>query len=206
MHLKITNWFFWKDFCSITAEFFSVAAMLRSSRVLENNMLKSIMRSTMQFFESTPIGRIINRFSKDMYSIEFVVPISFKDFAYCLFDVLTTVIIISISTPLFAAIIVPLFAVYFMIQVNCQFILKRSIFQSYSAYFLQRIYVITCSKLKRLDSVSKSPIFSHLGETLNGISTIKAYKAEKRFCDTIQKRIDNNNEFYYPINVLDRYN
>ena len=59
--------------------------------------------------------------------------------------------------------------------------------------------------MKRLDSVSKSPVFSHLGETLNGISTIKAYKAEKRFCETIQNRIDENNIFYYPINVLDRF-
>ncbi len=62
-----------------------------------------------------------------------------------------------------------------------------------------------CSKLKRLDSVSKSPVFSHLGETLSGISTIKAYKAERRFRDTIQKRIDENNVFFYPINVLDRW-
>ena len=59
--------------------------------------------------------------------------------------------------------------------------------------------------MKRLDSVSKSPVFSHLGETLNGISTIKAYKAEKRFCETIQNRIDENNIFYYPINVLERF-
>lgn len=160
-----------------------MASLVRSSRTLENNMLKSIMRSTMQFFESTPIGRILNRFSKDMYSVEFILPIAFKDFAYCIFDVITTLVIITISTPLFSVIIIPLFLVYFI---------------------LQRIYVVTCSKLKRLDSVSKSPVFSYLAETLSGITTIKAYQAEDRFRATIQKRIDDNNEFYYPINVLDR--
>jgi ABC-type multidrug transport system fused ATPase/permease subunit len=86
-------------------------------------MLTAIMHSTMQFFESTPIGRIINRFSKDMYSVEFILPISFKDFAYCILDVITTVIIISISTPLFATIVVPLFIVYFVIQVAFFFVL-----------------------------------------------------------------------------------
>jgi ATP-binding cassette subfamily C (CFTR/MRP) protein 1 len=70
---------------------------------------------------------------------------------------------------------------------------------------VQRFYVISCSKLKRLDSVSRSPVFSHLGETLNGISTIKAYQVEPRFLDTIQKRIDYNNQFFYPINVLEWY-
>jgi ABC-type multidrug transport system fused ATPase/permease subunit len=48
-------------------------------------------------------------------------------------------------------------------------------------------------------------VFSHLGETLSGISTIKAYKAEQRFRDTIQHRINENNVFFYPINVLDRW-
>jgi ABC-type bacteriocin/lantibiotic exporter with double-glycine peptidase domain len=65
------------------------------------------------------------------------------------------------------------------------------------SYFdLKRFYVITCSKIKRLDSVSKSPVFSHFSETLNGMSTIKAYKAQTRFVDSIQKKIDTNNEFF----------
>lgn len=69
---------------------------------------------------------------------------------------------------------------------------------------LKRYYVASCSKLKRLDSVSRSPIFSHFGETLNGISTIKAYKAESMFQNEIEKRIDSNNEFFYPSTIGDR--
>ncbi len=95
----------------------SAVTLVKSSRTLHDSMLKSIIRSNMQFFESTPIGRIINRFSKDMHAIEFVMSISFKDFCYCLFDVITTVIIISVNTPLFTTIIIPLFLIYFFIQV-----------------------------------------------------------------------------------------
>jgi ATP-binding cassette subfamily C (CFTR/MRP) protein 1 len=180
--------------------------MLRSSRNLDNNMLKSILKSTMHFFESTPIGRIINRFSKDMYSIEFILPISSKDFFYCIFDVLTTIVIISISTPFFVTVIVPLMVLYMVVQVSLNIICalaENKIVLIIS--FLKRVYVISCSKLKRLDSVSRSPVFSHLGETLNGISTIKAYQVEERFLNTIHKRIDDNNQFFYPINVLEWY-
>ena len=56
----------------------------------------------------------------------------------------------------------------------------------------------SCSKLKRLDSVSKSPIFSHFGETLTGVSTIRAYDAQDRFVKIIEKRVDANNQYFYP--------
>nr|UOU03334.1 ATP-binding cassette subfamily C1-1 [Brachionus rubens] len=173
-----------QNFFSLVAELVSVKMIMNSCRNLHEGMLKSIMRSTMQFFESTPIGRILNRFSKDATSLELVLPYSFKDIAYCLFDVLTAIVVISISTPLFLSVLAPMILVYF---------------------FLQRYYVASSSKLKRLDSASKSPIFSHFGETLNGITTIKAYKAQKRFISIIEKKIDDNNMFFYPSMVTNRW-
>ncbi|CAF0948802.1 unnamed protein product, partial [Brachionus calyciflorus] len=166
-----------QHFFSFLSELIAVKMIMNSSRSLHQNMLKSIMHSTMQFFESTPIGRILNRFSKDLNSVEFIIPLFFKDFIFSLFDLITTYVVISISTPLFLTVLAPITFVYF---------------------FIQRYYVSSSSKLKRLDSASKSPIFSHFGETLNGISTIKAYKAQNRFINTIEKKIDYNNSFYYP--------
>ena len=120
--ILLTNFdIFLQDLCSLVAEFCSVATMMRSSRNLEIKMLKSIIHSTMQFYESTPIGRIINRFSKDLYSVEFILPLSLKDFGYTIFDLTATVIIISISTPLFASILIPMFLLYFAIQVSTLF-------------------------------------------------------------------------------------
>ena len=81
-------------------------------------MLKSVMHSTMQFFESTPIGRIINRFSKDMYSVEIDLPLSLNGFCFLFLDTMVTFIIISISTPLFASVLLPLFLIYFAFQVR----------------------------------------------------------------------------------------
>ncbi|CAF1116160.1 unnamed protein product, partial [Brachionus calyciflorus] len=166
-----------QHFFSFISELIAVKMIMNSSRSLHQNMLKSLMHSTMQFFESTPIGRILNRFSKDLNSVEFIIPVFFKDFFYCLFDLITASVVISISTPLFLTVLAPIAIVYF---------------------FIQRYYVSSSSKLKRLDSASKSPIFSHFGETLNGISTIKAYKAQHRFINAIEKKIDYNNSFFYP--------
>ena len=91
--------------------------ILNSSRNLHQSMLVSIMHSTMQFFESTPIGRILNRFSKDITNLEYTIPVAFKDFAFCMLDIITSVIAISISTPLFLTILFPALLVYLIIQV-----------------------------------------------------------------------------------------
>jgi hypothetical protein len=53
-------------------------------------------------------------------------------------------------------------------------------------------------QLRRLNSVTRSPIFSHFGETLSGISTVRAYKCQDRFIDGMNDKIDDNLLFYYP--------
>jgi len=60
-------------------------------------------------------------------------------------------------------------------------------------------------QLKRMDSASKSPIFSHFSESLTGVSTIRAYKAERRFNEKMAERIDENLLFYFPNNISNRW-
>jgi ATP-binding cassette subfamily C (CFTR/MRP) protein 1 len=60
-------------------------------------------------------------------------------------------------------------------------------------------------QLKRLNSVSKSPIFSHFGETLTGVSTIRAYGVQDRFVTTMNRKIDENLIYFYPDNVSNRF-
>lgn len=85
--------------------------------MFHETMLSSILKSKMQFFESTPIGRIINRFSHDLNSIEFNLPESFKDFIYSFFEVLTIIVMISVATPYFLIAVVALALVYIIVQV-----------------------------------------------------------------------------------------
>ena len=70
--------------------------------------------------------------------------------------------------------------------------------------WFQRIYVTTSRQLKRLDSVSRSPIFSHFGETIQGAITIRAYGQQERFIQESQNKVDNNHMCYYPWIVSNR--
>lgn len=98
---------------------FSLAmASIFASRTLHNRMLANILRSPMSFFDTTPLGRILNRFSKDIYLIDEVVPRSMRMFIWTLLNVLSTIIVIVIATPIFAVVIVPLGILYFLVQVR----------------------------------------------------------------------------------------
>ena len=81
-------------------------------------MLANIMRSPMSFFDTTPLGRILNRFSKDVYLIDEVVPRSMRMFIWTFLNVLSTIIVIVVATPIFAVVIVPLGILYFLVQVR----------------------------------------------------------------------------------------
>lgn len=98
---------------SVTA----LVRMIRATAVLHEKMLKNILRGPMSFFDTTPIGRIVNRFSQDIESIDLKIPESLETFLECLFGVLSTLVIIIYSTPIFASIIVPLGLIYMAIQV-----------------------------------------------------------------------------------------
>lgn len=90
---------------------------------------------------------------------------------------IATVAIISIATPPFIALVIPLGFLYL---------------------YIQRYYLRTSRELKRLDSVSRSPIYAHFQESLGGISTIRAYRQQSRFIDENEWRVDANLRAYFP--------
>jgi ATP-binding cassette subfamily C (CFTR/MRP) protein 3 len=130
----------------------------------------------MSFFDTTPMGRVLNRFSKDIYVVDETIPRSFRSFISTFLSVVSTIIVIVVATPYFLAVIVPLLIVYFIIQ---------------------RIYVNASRQLKRLESVSRSPIYSHFQETLSGVTTIRAYHKQEEFLEQSEHKVDHNQEAYY---------
>ncbi|KAG9629547.1 ATP-binding cassette glutathione S-conjugate transporter, partial [Aureobasidium melanogenum] len=153
-------------FCSIEA-----------SRKLHERMAYAIFRSPMTFFETTPAGRILNRFSSDIYRIDEVLARTFNMLFVNSARALFTLVVISTSTPAFIALIVPLGGVYL---------------------YIQRYYLRTSRELKRLDSISRSPVYAHFQESLSGISTIRAYQQSKRFAMENEWRVDANLRAYFP--------
>ncbi|KAG9239762.1 P-loop containing nucleoside triphosphate hydrolase protein [Amylocarpus encephaloides] len=153
-------------FCSIEA-----------SRKLHERMAFAIFRSPMSFFETTPAGRILNRFSSDIYRVDEVLARTFNMLFVNASRATFTLVVISTSTPAFIALIVPLSGVY---------------------YWVQRYYLRTSRELKRLDSVSRSPIYAHFQESLGGITTIRAYRQQLRFAMENEWRVDANLRAYFP--------
>ncbi|KAL1967684.1 hypothetical protein VTN77DRAFT_2941 [Rasamsonia byssochlamydoides] len=153
-------------FCSIEA-----------SRKFHERMAFAIFRSPMSFFETTPSGRILNRFSSDIYRVDEVLARTFNMLFVNTARAVFTMAVIAISTPAFLILIIPLGAVYL----------------SYQKYYLR-----TSRELKRLDSVSRSPIYAHFQESLGGVSTIRAYRQAKRFTLENEWRMDANSRAYFP--------
>lgn len=91
--------------------------MVKAAGTLHYNLLDNILRAPMSFFDTTPIGRIVNRFSRDVETIDNSLPGTIRTFYNCVFGVLGTIVIISYSTPLFLVVIVPLGIMYWLIQV-----------------------------------------------------------------------------------------
>ncbi|XP_064537338.1 multidrug resistance-associated protein 1 isoform X7 [Drosophila montana] len=157
---------------------------LRAAQLLHAFLLHRVAAAPLNFFDTTPLGRIISRFSKDIDTLDHLLPSLILSFVWLLFEVLATIVVISISTPIFLAVIVPIAFIY---------------------YFAQRFYVATSRQLMRLESVSRSPIYSHFGETVTGASTIRAYTVQDRFIDESDNKVDKNQVCKYPSLIANRW-
>ncbi|KAK3844456.1 MAG: hypothetical protein J3R72DRAFT_473118 [Linnemannia gamsii] len=149
---------------------FSIAR-IRASEQIHRDLVTTIMRLPMSFYDTTPLGRILNRFSGDCYSIDEHLPWKFLDLGYLSVAVIATLLIVISSTPAFIF-VVPFIAAGF--------------------YIIQDYYLWAIRSLRRFDSVSISPIYQHFDETLNGVTTIRAMSVQQRFIDENAKRTNYN--------------
>lgn len=157
---------------SLVREGYIFWGSLRASRTIHTRLLESVSRAKLQFFDTTPLGQLMNRFSKDIEAIDQdVAPVAVGVLG-CLFSMITIVILISVITPGF------LIAGFFITIV----------------YFaIGQFYLRSSRDLKRLESVQRSPLYQQFGETLSGIVTIRAYGDERRFIRENQTRVDTHN-------------
>ncbi|XP_069135573.1 multidrug resistance-associated protein 1-like [Argopecten irradians] len=158
--------------------------MVVAAGKLHQKMLLTIMRCPMTFFDTTPIGRIINRFSSDVDIMDNNLPITCRISLNTFFLSLSTVIVVSVNTPQFLIIIVPVAVLYFIIL---------------------KFYIPTSRQLKRLESMTRSPVYNHFSESVSGASVIRAYRAQDRFIKESMDRVDQNLVFYYAYFVSARW-
>ncbi len=98
---------------------FSIAiASYLASKTLHRKLMDNILRCPMSFFDTTPLGRILNRFSKDINVIDETIPRSIRSFLMTILSVFSTIIVVSIATPIFLIVILPMTIIYILVQVR----------------------------------------------------------------------------------------
>merc|ERR550519_1464188 len=157
---------------------------ITGAKNLHHKMLNNILRAPMAFFDTTPQGRIINRFGKDVDVLDSTMPMILRGWITCLLSVGVTFLVIMYTTPVA---IVPIFVML------CGY------------YLVQKVYVATSRQLKRLESVSRSPIYSNFGETVAGASVIRAYGLGDRFIKESERRVDYNHRATFTAAVSNRW-
>ncbi|OJA12951.1 hypothetical protein AZE42_07484 [Rhizopogon vesiculosus] len=161
-----------------------VFCSLRSSKHLHDSMLNSVMRAPLSFFETTPTGRILNLFSRDTYVVDQILARVIQNMIRTSAVVASIVLVIGFSFPPFLIAVVPLTWFYYRVTVY---------------------YLATSRELKRLDAVSRSPIFAWFSESLAGLSTIRAYEQQSVFIADNARRIDRNQLCYLPSTAVNRW-
>ncbi|KAF8189625.1 multidrug resistance-associated ABC transporter [Mycena galopus ATCC 62051] len=167
--------------CSVAAQY---TGALRASRLLFRQLLVSVVRATFRFHDTTPLGRMLNRFGLDMDKIDSDLAGSLQTVNSSLAGFFASVITITIVFPgfLFPAVIL-----------------------GYIYYRLALGYLNTGRDLRRMESNSRSPIYSDFGELLEGIVTVRAFSAENRFLDNLHKRINTATKMWYVFWMTNRW-
>ncbi|KAL8749541.1 MAG: hypothetical protein Q9184_006768 [Pyrenodesmia sp. 2 TL-2023] len=158
---------------------FSVALSIlgtNSSKVMLHDAMTRVLRAPMGFFDTTPLGRITNRFSKDVDTMDNNLTDSIRMYFFTLAMIISVFTLVIVFFPYFAIALGPLF-LFFL--------------------FAAAYYRASAREMKRHESVLRSGVFSRFGEAVSGVSSIRAYGLEDRFVRGIREAVDQMNSAYY---------
>ncbi|XP_046974675.1 probable multidrug resistance-associated protein lethal(2)03659 [Vanessa cardui] len=154
--------------------FFSLC--MKSSIKLHDSMFECISLSPMSFFHSNPSGRILNRFSKDMGSVDELLPQAMLDSFQILLNLIGVIIVILMTE---VALLIPIATALIIF------------------YIFRLIYVRTTGAIKRLEGITRSPVFGHVNATISGLPTIRSYGAELLLAQEFDRHQDLHSAAWY---------
>ena len=166
-------------------------AALSASKQLHNNAIESVLKSPISFFDTTPLGRILNRFSKDIDSADYLVGDSMRGFLSSLCIIFSTFALVCAILPIFLVPLVPILCIYYFIQSfyrQCGFCI-----------FIRFNLPSAAREIKRLDAISRSPLFAQFSESLSGLTIIRTYDVGEQFISKNTELIRQNFRAYTAI-------
>ncbi|UJR18265.1 hypothetical protein I4U23_005168 [Adineta vaga] len=146
---------------------------------LHNTMLNRLINTSVRFFETNPSGRILNRAGRDQYIIDEILPITLFDSTQSLLMTIGSLFIIIILNPWTLSILIPFIII---------------------SLLLRHVYVRSNYQLKRLENITRNPIYTLFSSSLDGLITIRALKLQQYFLNEFLNRIDANTRAY--INMI----
>lgn len=149
-------------FFSFLRGYLYLLVVLRASRKLHNKMFAAILRAPVYFFDTNPVGRVINRFSKDIGFLDDLLP--YESFQYTTLQLRT-------------------FAIFAVSMVANPWVVIPGLFILVSLVFFRQYFIIPSRNIKRLEALARSPLFSHISASLQGLTTIRAFGKETSFLD-----------------------
>ncbi|XP_068629128.1 ATP-binding cassette sub-family C member 4-like [Battus philenor] len=154
--------------------FFSLCMM--SSIKLHDLMFDCISQSPMSFYHSNPSGRILNRFSKDMGAVDELLPQAMLDCFQIILNLVGVIVVILMTD------------ITMLIPITTSLIIF---------YIFRVIYVRTTSAIKRLEGITRSPVFGHVNATVLGLATIRSYGAEALLAQEFDRHQDLHSAAWY---------
>ena len=141
-------------------------AAINSSKHLHDSMLSAVLKAPVLFFDTNPVGRILNRFSRDIGIMDELLPGKFLEAVQILLFCVGAVVLPSILNPWIILPATPLIIIFILIG---------------------RYYLTTARDLRRLEGINRSPVLSHFRDSLEGLVTVRAYKREDSFLKTLYR-------------------
>uniref|UniRef100_A0A8C1UYT9 ATP-binding cassette, sub-family C (CFTR/MRP), member 9 n=1 Tax=Cyprinus carpio TaxID=7962 RepID=A0A8C1UYT9_CYPCA len=165
---------------SLTVEFLGVAAATN----LHHNLLNKIIHAPIRFFDVTPLGQILNRFSADTNIIDQHIPQTLESLTRSTLLCLSAIGVIAFVTPAFLIALVPLTVAF---------------------YFIQKYFRVASKDLQDLDDSTQLPLLCYFSETAEGLTTIRAFRHEARFKQRMLELTDTNNTAYLFLSAANRW-
>ena len=160
------------------------AGSLSASRTLHTRLLNSITRASFPFYDATPGGQIVNRFSRDIETIDQQLAPVLLGFQHAALSALAIWIVVAVTTPFFILPGIAICGIYLVIG---------------------KLYINSSRDLKRIESVQRSPLYQHLDEILAGVVTVRAYSQERRFATEALHRLDAHSAAYLALRATNAW-
>lgn len=144
---------------------------LRASSSLHERSLWAVFHSPLQFFVANPTGRILNRFSRDQNQADELLPVTLFDFIQCSLFCLAAVILVCISIPWLTLVMPPLILFFFWARGR---------------------YIQSTREIKRIEAITRSPIYADFSATLEGLTTLRAYDLRVPFTAMFFRELSEN--------------